>query len=209
MEEAFDVVRFWDRRHQAVSQLRSGGHVSLTEADNHLFYQRRLALLLEILGDSGGIPRQIIDAGCGKGYFAGELAAMGHDVTALDPSPAAVAEARSRYPDVRFEVAAIADFRPLRLVDAVINVDVQFHIVDDDGWFQALRRMASWVRAGGLLIVSVRPDDERQELGDYIVHRSHADIKRLLAAQGLRFTRHMAYAFRESDLGFSIFRRVG
>lgn len=45
------------------------------------------------------------DAGCGPGHATFHLAAAGADVTGFDLSPAMVAEARHRYPELRFEVA--------------------------------------------------------------------------------------------------------
>lgn len=60
--------------------------------------------LLERLADlAHGGP--VADAGCGPGHIGFHLAAAGAEVTGFDLSPAMVAEARRRFPELSFEVA--------------------------------------------------------------------------------------------------------
>lgn len=93
-----DAARYWDARHRVEGDLRSGGHLGLDDASNELFYARRLGALLEIVGDGSNVvdPLFVLDAGCGKGYFARALARGGHRVDAIDASPSAVASCRAR-----------------------------------------------------------------------------------------------------------------
>ena len=73
--------------------------------------------LLERLAESAdGGP--VADAGCGPGHVAFHLAAAGADVTGFDQSPAMVAEAQRRFPDVGFEVGDLTDLRRPRGVDS-------------------------------------------------------------------------------------------
>lgn len=51
-----------------------------------VFYERRI----------GDPPKRVADVGCGTGTFATRLAAKGHDVVGVDPSPAMLAVARER-----------------------------------------------------------------------------------------------------------------
>ena len=60
-------------------------------------------LLERIVDLADGGP--VADAGCGPGQVGFHLAAAGADVTGFDLSPGMVAEARSRFPELRFEVA--------------------------------------------------------------------------------------------------------
>ena len=50
------------------------------------------------------IAGPVVEVGSGPGHVAAYLAAAGADVTGFDLSPGMVAEARRRFPDVRFEV---------------------------------------------------------------------------------------------------------
>src|SRR5467141_2658472 len=45
----------------------------------------------------------VLDVGCGNGYTAGQFAARGCRVTAIDLSESGLAIARANYPNVRFE----------------------------------------------------------------------------------------------------------
>lgn len=66
--------------------------------------------LLERLAEfADGGP--VADAGCGPGHVAFHLAAAGAEVTGFDRSPAMVAEAQRRFPDVAFEVGDLTDLR--------------------------------------------------------------------------------------------------
>jgi len=65
----------------------------------------QLAVLAEMVQAAGGGP--VADLGCGPGRLTGHLAGLGLDVFGVDLSPAMVAEARRRNPQLRFEVGAL------------------------------------------------------------------------------------------------------
>lgn len=54
-------------------------------------------------------PASVLDAGCGTGRVALELASRGVDVVGVDLDPSMLATARSRGPGLRFEEADLAD----------------------------------------------------------------------------------------------------
>ena len=62
----------------------------------------------------------ILDVGCGNGYIASQLAAMGHNLIAVDVSEDGIAIARKAHPGVRFKVHSSYD----DLRDIVVDVDV-------------------------------------------------------------------------------------
>jgi SAM-dependent methyltransferase len=59
-----------------------------------LFLGRRAELYLNLLRKYGGEGLNILDVGCGAGYFSLELARAGHHVVAIDISESSVNEAR-------------------------------------------------------------------------------------------------------------------
>jgi hypothetical protein len=59
-------------------------------------------LLDRVVAEAAGRP--IVDAGCGPGHVTAHLAAAGADAQGLDLTPAMIEQARSRYPQVRYEV---------------------------------------------------------------------------------------------------------
>lgn len=58
--------------------------------------------LLERIAELTG-PHPVVEVGCGPGHIGAYLAAAGADVTGLDVSPAMVAQARDRFPELTFQ----------------------------------------------------------------------------------------------------------
>jgi 2-polyprenyl-3-methyl-5-hydroxy-6-metoxy-1,4-benzoquinol methylase len=205
-----EARRFWDRRHAAESLLRSGGDIGLTEADNVIFYQVRLGLVLSALAGRSPLPPQyrVLDAGCGKGWFSRQLADCGLTVHGIDTSPSAIEFAERSGGGPTYEVAALADVRPRRAFDAVICVDVLFHILDDDEWRESVLNLASVVQRGGRLVVADTTGVERKTLGSYMVHRPLTMYDELLIIRGFEHRETLAYHFRNNPLGLHVYERI-
>ena len=65
-------------------------------------------------------PASVLDAGCGTGRVAAELARRGVDVVGVDRDPDMIAIARSLAPDVPFVAVDVADARLGRTFDLVV-----------------------------------------------------------------------------------------
>lgn len=107
--------------------------------------------LLDSLARIGA--RDVLDIGCGHGGLAAVLAGSGYRVTGVDPDPAAVARARERAPDARFEVA-VAELLPFgrESFDAAVLVNALHH-VPVSAMADALEEAQRVLRPGGALIV--------------------------------------------------------
>ena len=68
----------------------------------HAFVWEKARGLLDWLAPGNG--ERILDLGCGTGQLAAEIAARGAHVTGVDRSPEMVAEARKKFPALRFVV---------------------------------------------------------------------------------------------------------
>jgi SAM-dependent methyltransferase len=109
--------------------------------------------VLELVGDVSG--RRILDAGCGPGLYAAELAARGAEVWGFDASPEMVRLARRRAGGgATFRVHDLAE--PLVwLEDAAFDgalLALVIHHVDDR--VAALRELHRVLRPGGFLVLS-------------------------------------------------------
>jgi 2-polyprenyl-3-methyl-5-hydroxy-6-metoxy-1,4-benzoquinol methylase len=205
-----EACAFWDGRHAAESAFRSGGDIGLTDHDNVIFYQIRLGLVLQALAGEAPLPESfaVLDAGCGKGWFSRALAEAGFDVRGFDASPTAIDFARRAGDHARYEVATLAHYRPLRHVDAVICVDVLFHVTDDAEWTDSLRNLSGLVRPGGLMVLSDTMESRRQALGSYIVQRPKSEYLEIIARKGYRHKDSLPYRFRSNSLGMHIYQRT-
>ncbi|MYW44847.1 methyltransferase domain-containing protein [Streptomyces sp. SID161] len=170
----------------------------------------RLGNLLGAVGDlsSATAPLFVLDAGCGKGYFARALARCGHRVDAFDASEEALDRARAAGGGPRYTRARLEEWRSPWPYDIVLCVDVLFHLLDDTEWAAALRNLASLVRLTGRLIVTDEDTAVPRARGDYILHRPTAAYRSVLEPLGLRHTEFRPYGFREIEVGFHVFTRI-
>lgn len=190
--------------------MRSGGDMSYDEATNHMFYTRRLSMLLDLVGYHSDpvAPLFILDAGCGKGWFSRELARFGHQVDGIDASAAAIAYCEERGGGPRYARSTLSGWRSPWLYDVVASVDVLFHILDDDEWVRTVKNLASLVRLGGRLIVSDWGEEGDRVYGNYQVVRGRGRYLPLLEQRGLRFDGWHPYRFRINPIGFHAFTRT-
>src|SRR5215471_14490353 len=81
----------------------------------HAFVYEKAKGLVELLAPKAG--ERILDLGCGTGVLTAEIAARGAEVLGVDRSEEMIAQARKKFPSLRFEVI---DARELRFgTDAV------------------------------------------------------------------------------------------
>jgi 2-polyprenyl-3-methyl-5-hydroxy-6-metoxy-1,4-benzoquinol methylase len=204
------ITPYWEARHRDLDDLRSGGHISLDRASNELFYLMRLGQLISLIGDrtSSDEPLYLLDAGCGKGYFARALDKCGFRVDGIDTSATAIAQCRRTAPHMLYEVAQLSSWHSPYLYDIVYSVDVLFHIVDQGEWEKSLRNLASLVRLRGKLIFTEESGDDGRQLGSYIKHRAQGDYAQVLEDLGLQMDQFLPYGFRESAIGFFVYIRI-
>ena len=97
------------------------------------------------------------DVGCGSGREVAWLNANGFPATGFDASEGLLAEARRRYPDLRFAYATLPDLRGIA-ADAYDNVLCETVIMHLDRAQVAasVRRMCDIVKPGGIFYLSWR-----------------------------------------------------
>lgn len=92
--------------------------------------------------------------GCGKGWEVAALSAAGFDVTGLDYTPAAVAEAQQRLQAAGLSAAVVqADvltYTPDQTFDAVYE-QTCLCALNPDSWVAYSHQLARWIRPGGHL----------------------------------------------------------
>lgn len=111
------------------------------------------------------LPRgaRVLDAGCGPGRVAGELAARGHDVVGVDVDPELIAAATEDHPGPRWIVADLASLdlgshgepEPF---DAALLVGNVLAFVAPDSEPQVLAAVARHVRPDGRVVIGLGLD---------------------------------------------------
>src|SRR4051812_24802280 len=104
---------------------------------------------------SGGRSLRLLDIGCGDGYGASQYAAAGHSVQGFDLSTVEIERARSRHPDLQFEVASVYEPNIVERwkgpVDAITSLEVVEHLFEPKAFFSQCYKL---LKEGGTLIVS-------------------------------------------------------
>lgn len=216
-EKAGDVLspsqsrEYWNTRHGEVDDLRSGGSLANDRATNAMLYAVRQVRLIEAIGADSDpdIPRRMLDAGCGKGYFSRALTEFGHRVDGIDTSTTAIRECRRlAVGSDSYAVSSLRSWRPPCLYDAVVCIDVMFHLMDDDEWLSSLRNLAALVRLGGRLVVSDHDAWEDRVWGSYQKTRSRSRYVTVLHEQGLEVVGFIGNDFRSDPVGLHVASRV-
>ncbi|MDQ8731504.1 class I SAM-dependent methyltransferase [Bradyrhizobium sp. LHD-71] len=105
-------------------------------------------------------PCSILDIGAGSGRDAGHLAAMGHHVVAVEPVDELRTAAMTRHPSPRIAwiddgLPELATLSRNETFDLVMLTAVWMHL-DPQQRPPAMARLASLLRTGGLIIMSLR-----------------------------------------------------
>jgi SAM-dependent methyltransferase len=106
-------------------------------------------------------PSRILDIGAGTGRDAAGFAAMGHRVTAVEPTAELRRRAKSLHPEPQIQWLddSLPDLARLpergKTFDVVMLTAVWMHL-DEPQRRRAMPRVAGLVRAGGLMMLSLR-----------------------------------------------------
>jgi SAM-dependent methyltransferase len=106
-----------------------------------------------------GLPKKkqldVLDAGCGPGFIAAQLAGLGHRVTGIDASHEGIRLARSTYPSARFETRSVyddlKDLAPDEGWDLIVSAEVIEHLFAP---LRFLENMYRHLRQSGVLLLS-------------------------------------------------------
>src|SRR5690348_17853217 len=105
-------------------------------------------------------PRTVLDAGCGTGRVAVELARRGVAVVGVDSDPEMIAAARAKAPRLRWVVADLAELDLSDRFDVVVLAGNVVPYVVPDRRAPAVAACARHLAPGGVLLAgfALRPD---------------------------------------------------
>lgn len=111
------------------------------------------ASFVEALG-----PDSVLDAGCGTGRVAIELARRGLDVVGVDLDPTMLAVARRKAPDIAWVEADLSTLDLGRRFDVVVAAGNVLIFLTPGTEAAAVERMAAHLGPGGLLVAGFQLD---------------------------------------------------
>jgi SAM-dependent methyltransferase len=194
---------FWDRRLSEQFDLRGTGETGLSLAYNRACYELRESVLARALRENAVElrGRDVLDVGCGTGFFTAWYLAHGAHVTGLDIAPTSIERLTARHPEARFVLADVSESAPAGTFDVVNAFDVLYHITDDARWEQAVRHLARAVRPGGVLLLTDTFSEPRA-LQSHNRMRPLARYRTVLESEGLEpGSLHPTHVLLNRELG--------
>ena len=127
--------------------------------------------LVERLG-----PASVLDAGCGTGRVAIELAARGIDVAGVDVDAAMLARAREKAPHLTWVHADLAEVDLGRTFDVVVMAGNVMIFLAPGTEAQVVANLARHVAPGGSLVAGFSLEPGRLDLATYDAHAGAAGL---------------------------------
>jgi SAM-dependent methyltransferase len=110
----------------------------------------------DVHGEAGFVERlgghRVLDAGCGTGRVAIELAARGFDVVGVDLDDRMLAEARTKAPDLTWVTADLASLDLGRTFDTIVAAGNVMIFVTPGSEATVVERLARHLDEGGRLV---------------------------------------------------------
>jgi SAM-dependent methyltransferase len=129
-----------------------------------------------------GRRARVLDVGSGMGRVAAALAARGHDVVAVEPDAALVAQSRATYPGLEVQHADILAAPLAAGFDLAVAVGNVMVFLAEDTERAVLARLRSLLAPTGRVLVGFHPVDGPASARDYLHEEFAADA----VASGLR-----------------------
>jgi SAM-dependent methyltransferase len=129
-------------------------------------------LVEDLLRESGG--NSVLDAGCGTGRVAIELANRGVSVVGVDADAGMLATARAKAPQLRWIEADLADLTSADRFDLVLLAGNVMIFLEPGTEARVLAQLAARLTPGGLLVAgfSVRPHRLSLQQYDQAAHEA-------------------------------------
>ena len=183
LDEAGDRSQTYDQRWE---ELAAAGENVHGEAD-----------LVEALG-----PRSVLDAGCGTGRVAIELARRGLEVVGVDVDPSMLDVARSKQPDLPWLLGDLTEVDLARTFDVVLAAGNVMIFLAPGTEAQVVANLARHVAPGGFLVAGFALQPGRLDLATYDADAGAAGL-----APADRWATWDRQPFEGGDYAVSVHRR--
>ena len=124
----------------------------------------------------GLAPSSVLDAGCGTGRVAVELARRGVDVVGADIDPSMLEVARTKAPELSWVVADLADLDLGRRFDAVVMAGNVMIFLAPGTEAAVVAALARHVERDGALVAGFSLEPGRLDLATYDAHAAAAGL---------------------------------
>ncbi|KAB0590723.1 class I SAM-dependent methyltransferase [Campylobacter lari subsp. concheus] len=210
-----NLIDFWNQRHEKLG-LYSGGDKGISDYENFEFYIHRLSMILKLISKYyiGKKLLEVLDAGCGKGFFSNGIFSSGYIVNGIDSSASAISFCKENYPEIFFKQDNLDKFILDKAFDVIICIDVMFHIVEDSLWENSVKNLAYHAKNNSIIIISdyIDATDSEKAIGEkikYIKYRNKKKYSEILEPFGFFLKNTVPYDILSNKNSFMVFQRKG
>lgn len=158
---------------------------------------------VERLVTERGLERSALDAGCGTGRVAIELARRGFHATGVDLDASMLSTARAKAPDIEWFHADLSTFDLHRRFGAVVLAGNVMIFVTPGTEGEVLARLAAHLVEGGLVVAGFQVRTDRLALASYDAHAVAAGLEIVD-----RFATWAGEPYAGGDYAVSVHRRA-
>lgn len=168
---------FWNTRYRDFSLSESGWMGAGERYNGYLYQCKRQALTqaLAVAGVAADVTLDVLDAGCGQGFFASvwESDFPRARYTGLDICEKLVAHLRNRFPRQEFFAGDLAAWRHPRgkRFNVIHSFEVLHLLLNDQTVTDAVCNLAAQLEPGGHLLLTAAMPEQTVEPNEYIRHQ--------------------------------------
>ena len=154
MNENNEPKQFWEHRLSKRFSLRGVGNIDFSESYNSWLYRRKKQCIESCLVETNLKGKNVLDIGCGTGYFVEWYLEQGANVCGIDITSISVERLKQKH-QCKFYTQDITDpcYRLHNKKFDIVNMwDVVYHIVDSKCFYQAFDNIAKSLKDDGLLL---------------------------------------------------------
>ena len=151
----YEPKQYWEDRLERNFSLRGVGHSSFSNTYNYWLYQRKKKCISNCLTGVNLKSKQVLDIGCGTGFFVNWYLSNGAEVTGIDITEKSIGHLKERYETATFYTQDISREHPLfeeKKYDVINMWDVIYHIVDDSRFSQTIDNISRLINPDGLFL---------------------------------------------------------
>jgi 2-polyprenyl-3-methyl-5-hydroxy-6-metoxy-1,4-benzoquinol methylase len=186
MSNPYNPKHYWEHRLNKSFNLKGVGHIGFSESYNSWLYRRKKRCIESCLRDTPLKDKDILDVGCGTGFFVEWYLKRGANVVGIDITDVSITNLRQRYRGEFFtQDITASDYRAYREFDIVNMWDVIYHIVESHSFNQALDNVSRSLKQGGLFLFTDwfgAFSDVR--IADHVQARCLGTYQKILAKKG-------------------------
>jgi SAM-dependent methyltransferase len=187
----YDPQCYWESRLSRDFTLRGVGHLGFSESYNKWLYRRKERCLRRALLRYSLVEKNVLDIGCGTGFFLRWYISHGAQVCGIDITRTSIERLRKTIAaPLSVQDITAPDFTSTNRFDIVNMWDVIYHVVDPIKMERAFRNISASLTDGGLLLFTdTFGSSENLSPAPHVRNRGLATYQSILPRLGFRLVK--------------------